>query len=206
VEFAQDVGHEVGLDAGDGVLIEALHMIPKALARKQLPGDGAEADERGAGIPVGEGTLAFGRGAAIDGGQDQILCGGDALVAFGQMTVEDFQQAETLGHGPGGGDAAKRKGVDFSRFHWGALLLDGGHDFFGRAQAFLQGQAGFAVDALRGDGVVVGMALDLASGDGRHRLYDTRRGMGRGQLGMGRGTSLHNIQRYHPANMPIFST
>ena len=173
VEFAQQVGHEVGLDAGDGVLIGALHMVPKALAGEEFHGDGAEADERGARIPVGEGALALRRGAAIDGGQEQILRGRDSLMAFGQMTVGDFQEVETLGHGPGGGDAAKRKGVDFSRYHRGTLLIDGRDDLFGRAQAFLQGQAGLALDALRGDGVIVGMALDLATGNGRHALYNT---------------------------------
>ena len=116
MEFGQHVLYEIGLDAGDSVLIDALHMVPKALAGKEFHGDRAEADERGASIPVGESALASGRGAAIDGGQKQILGGRDSLVAFGQMTLENFQEAETLGHGPGGGDATKRKGVNFSRF------------------------------------------------------------------------------------------
>jgi hypothetical protein len=75
-------------------------------------------------IPMGQLRLAGGAGGAVDGGQHQILAHREALVALGQLGVDELDQVQLLGLVPEGDDIAEAGGAGA---YWGDRFLGGGN-------------------------------------------------------------------------------
>jgi hypothetical protein len=102
----------------------------------------------------------------VAGGQHQILADGEALVALGQLGVDELDQVQLLGLVPEGGDIAEAGGAGAP---WGDGFLGGGdglEDMLEGAEAGGFDDFRFAVDALALAGVVVGAAVDGFGGEG----------------------------------------
>ena len=144
-----------GLDVGFG---DSLHVVPEGLAGELVGGGGQQAGQNGVVVPVGQLSLAGGMGGAVDGGQQEVLAGGEALVALGQLGIDELDQADLLGLVVERGDIAEagqagglgRKGV------W--ACGEGLEDMVQGAEVGGFDDFGFAVHALALAGIVVGAA------------------------------------------------
>ena len=87
-------------------------------------------------IPAGQLGLAGGSGGAVEGGQQEVLPNREALVALGEVGVDQFHQAKPSGLVVEGGNLAE--GQDFGLLRWGRRLgfLDSLEDLV----AILEGQ------------------------------------------------------------------
>src|SRR5207244_4255184 len=96
----------------DVVFLDKVKVVPKGLAGELLGGGGQQAWQGSLAIPVGELALAGGLDGAVDGGEEQVVANGESLVAFGEVAVEEFDEADLLSKVVEGNDVTEGGDID----------------------------------------------------------------------------------------------
>ena len=156
------------LDGADVRLADLVHVVPEGLAGELVGGGGQQARQDGVVVPMGQLGLAGGVGGAVDGGQQQVLADREALVALGDLGIDEFDQADLAGLVKEGGDIAEA-GQAGSLGPEGLLGLgDGLDDMVQGAEIDGFDDFRFAVHALALAGVVIGASLEDFGGQRGH--------------------------------------
>jgi hypothetical protein len=145
-------------NGGDLFLSQEFHVVPEARSRKLCGGKTQPTQQRGAAEPRGHLQFAGRRQAAVDGGHQHVLTKRRALVTFGGVLIDEFDQTELLGEVIEGSDTAKLRETSTGRLRLGLLkALEQG---IGRAQVLHDDRTRSSVHAPRLDEVVVGASMD----------------------------------------------
>ena len=189
-EHAGHAGDDIALDGGDGVGGDALEVFPEALGGELGGGQGEQAGEGGGVVPVGEGGLGAGGEAAVEDGGEQAGADGGSGAAFGGVAVDQAGEVEAAGEGEQGGGGAEL--ADAGQEGLGRSLggLEAFEDGVGAAEVGLGDDSGFAVDALAGADVVVGVAADDLLDEAGHNVRSSNSRVQRRCQASSRGTVL----------------
>jgi hypothetical protein len=159
----------IGWEPGEFArLAHVVQVVPEGLAGELVGGGRQQARQDGVMVPMGQLSLAGGVGGAVDGGQQQVLADREALVALGDLGVDEFDQADFAGLVEEGGDIAEA-GQARGLGPEGLLCLGDGLDYMvlgAEIDGFDDGR--FAVHALALAGVVIGASLEDFGGQGGH--------------------------------------
>lgn len=168
LERFQEALRERLADRGNLFFSQQLHVVPETRCRELLGGVAQPAGQGCAAKPGGHPAFA-GRGqTTVDGGDQHVLTERGALLTFGGVVIDEFDQAELLSEVVEGRDTAERRDPSTSGFASG--LLEALQQSVGRAQIFHDDRAGAAVHAPRFDEVVVGMSVDDLALDAGHEI------------------------------------
>ena len=115
-------------------------------------------------------SLAGGSDGTVEGGQQEILAYGQALVAFGELGVDQIDQAQLGGLVVESGDGAKLQDFGGVRQERGLGVVEGLEDAVEGAEVGGFDDGGSAIDALAVADVVIGVALDELSGEAWHAI------------------------------------
>src|SRR6185503_13410634 len=169
-ELSHGSGADVAFNRADRRLVDAVHVVPEALARQLRRTQVQQTRQDGRIEPRPDAGLAPWRDAAVKQSHEQVLADRGPLRALlGHVVVDDADQVQPLGHGETGG-----RGTQFANDG----LLRGGvrrrarrkaaSKVFGGPEVLLPDNRGFAVDALALPEVVVGLAMDELLREARH--------------------------------------
>ncbi len=131
-------------------------------------GGGQQARQNGVVVPIGQLSLAGGMGGAVERGQQQVLADGQALVALGDLGIDEFDQADLLGLVIESGDIAEAGQAGAFGLERRLGLGEGRQDMVQGAEISGFDDFGFAVHALALACVVVGAAGDDFGGERGH--------------------------------------
>jgi len=165
---------EVLLDGRDLLGVQVTHVVPEALAGERRRGDGEEAAQHGALIPVGHPGLAGRSQAAVQRGEAEVGSDADALFPFAGMAIDRGHQIQLARQVIQSGGGSEISQCDFLGRGWLGASFEVPGDVLGLSQVLLPGDFGSAVDTLTLAGVPVGVAADdfLVEAD-RHTLGHT---------------------------------
>jgi hypothetical protein len=147
--------------------IEVIEVVPEALAGQVLDGDGEQAWQDGALIPVRQACLGTGTQGAAESGKQQVVGYGVTLSPFGGVLLEQGMEVEILGDFPERRDGAKVTDQgSIGLVH----LLKAKEQVVGLAEVGEDDRARLAVDASGFDDLPVGMAMNGLGSQTRHRI------------------------------------
>ena len=154
-----------GLDVGLG---HSLHVVPEGLAGELVSGSGEQARQNRMVVPVGQLGFAGGVGRPIESRQQEILACGQALVALGNLGIDELDQADLLGLVVERGDIAEAAQAGGFGPERRLRLGEGLQDVVEGAEIGSFDDFGFTVHALALTGIVVGAAADDFRGERGH--------------------------------------
>lgn len=119
-------------------------------------------------VPVGQLGFAGGMSGAVEGGQQEVLAGGQSLVAFGDLGIDEVHQADLLGLVIESGHVAEAGQAGGGGRQGSLGLGEGRQDVVQGAEVGGADNFGFAVHALALAGIVVGAPVNDFGGEGGH--------------------------------------
>ena len=150
---------------GDGLFLNAVHVVPKALAGQLGTLDAEQARQNGLVIPFTHFGLATRGDTPVEAGDQEVLAHGRSLVpAFGDMSVDGGYDVELLGYVEGRNQGAELADDDVV----GLRIGKAPDQLLTRADVFCPNDLRLAVDALTLPQIVVGPAADDLLGEARH--------------------------------------
>ncbi len=166
---------ELSLDGENVLFFDSVHVVPKGLTGKLSGGGGQQAGQDALVVPTGQLGLAGRGGRPVECGKDEILADGQALVAFGELGVDQFRQAELVSLVIESGHVAEVEDFRLLRGLGNLGALDGLEDAVERTEVSGFDDFGFAVDALAVADIVIGAAFDEFARERRHMVRSYNR-------------------------------
>jgi hypothetical protein len=163
-------GTQVVLDPPDRLLVQAVHVVPEALAGELRGPQAYKTGQHGRLVPCADARLAARGDAPIEDGHEQVLAHGRSPRALlGHVAVDRRSQIKLLGQIETGGGGAELANDGLV----GCGVGEPANELRGRAEVLLTDNRRFAVYPLAFAEVVVGPAADDLLGEARHGLGHT---------------------------------
>jgi len=156
-EVGNRCGGNVSFNLADGLFVDAIHVVPKALATQLRALDPEEAGQDGVVIPCSDLRLAVREDAPVEASDQEVFAHGWSLGSpLGDMSVDRGHGIELLGYVEGGDQGAKFTDDDLL----GLRSREATDQLLRGADVFLPDDLRLAVNALALPEVVVGSTAD----------------------------------------------